>query len=329
MRVIHNLELYQDMMGHSVTTPVVQVGSGTPHVVMVALQHGWELIGLDTGLQVMQQCNPIGTLTLISVASPSAFQDSARLTAAQIDPQSRQTTNLNRVHPGNPNGTLAERSAWAIDQYIQSLQPDAVIDLHAYAGQSVPHAIVDSCEPSLQQQIQDWMRASNIAWYREYEGDTFAEQSLDGALSALWVRRGIPSVTIEHGPLRSFSPEQSQHAQQTLCNVLTAFGAIRGKILPATPAILAGRTWQRHEIVYDGNASGYLRPIVSTYDRVKSGDVVAQIIIPSGDVAGTVHAPVDGMHFIWHDEYRIAPGSLVGIMLACHETDQHHTAKNI
>lgn len=319
MQVIHNLELYRDIMGNAVTTPVVQVGSGAPHVVMVALQHGWELIGLDTGLQVMQQCAPIGTLTLISVASPSAFQDSTRFTAASLDPQSRQTTNLNRVHPGQPDGTLAEQSAWAIDQYIQSLRPDAVIDLHAYAGQSVPHAIVDTCESELQQRLHDWMHNSKIVWYREYEGEDFASQSLDGALSAIWVRRGIPSVTVEHGPLRSFSPQQSLHAQQTLRNILISFGAIKGKITRAIPDTLANHIWQRHEIIYGGSAAGYLRPIVSIHGSVKQGDVLAHIVVPSGEIAGTVSAPADGVHFIWHDEYRIAPGSLVGVMLTRYE----------
>ncbi len=209
MRHIHDLSLYTDSLGKEVTTPVLQVGSGAPHVGMVALQHGWEVIGLDTALQVMESAEKIGTLTLISVASPLAYHDGTRLTGRHLGPSSKQDTNFNRVHPGDAEGNVAERSAWAIDQYLQSLKPDYIIDLHSYAAQSVPHAIVDQCEPQLQKDIEDWMRDSQVAWYREYEGETFDAHALDKALSAVWAGRKVPSITLELGPINLFSPEES------------------------------------------------------------------------------------------------------------------------
>jgi predicted deacylase len=149
MKVIDNLKLYVDPLGNEIKTPVTQVGKGAPHIVMVALQHGLEIIGLDTALQVLKNIRPKGTLTLISVASPQAFLDGTRLSGHYAGASAGLTTNMNRVHPGDQKGNFVDRSARAIDKYIHSLKPDLVIDLHSYAAQSVPHAIVDPCDGDL------------------------------------------------------------------------------------------------------------------------------------------------------------------------------------
>ncbi|MDP8228687.1 MAG: succinylglutamate desuccinylase/aspartoacylase family protein [Candidatus Electryoneaceae bacterium] len=54
-----------------------------------------------------------------------------------------ETRNLNRSYPGRPNGTLTERVAWAICEFIRSDSMDVVIDLHEAAPEyPVINAIV-------------------------------------------------------------------------------------------------------------------------------------------------------------------------------------------
>lgn len=110
LKKIDEIVLYEDLLGQSVKTPVLQVGSGSPHVVMTALQHGWELIGLDTALQVLanKEMEVNGTITLISVLNPSGFMSRSRFAGDNMGVYSTQTINLNRVHPGNKKGKMAE-----------------------------------------------------------------------------------------------------------------------------------------------------------------------------------------------------------------------------
>ena len=54
-----------------------------------------------------------------------------------------ETRNLNRSYPGRPNGTLTERIAWAICEFVRRDSMDVVIDLHEAAPEyPVINAIV-------------------------------------------------------------------------------------------------------------------------------------------------------------------------------------------
>lgn len=317
MNKLDSLILYADTLGQPVSSPVLRVGTGAPHVVMVALQHGWEIIGLDTALQVMNKIKqPIGTITLISVASPMAYQDGSRLSGSTMGPSSKQQSNMNRVHPGQADGNAVERSAKAIDSYIQGLKPDYVIDLHSYASQSIPHCIVDPCTPKVYKTVEDWVIRSQNIWYKEYTVNELTNQNLDKALSAIWVQRGIPAVTIELGPIQLFSPEQSQLAQRALSNLLSACGAIHAPIVSQQQgALSSSKRWRRAELIYTGDRGGYLRPLVSIGTAIKQGSILAEIVTPDGTIVDSVGSPNDGVHFVWHNEFRVLAGSLIGVIL--------------
>src|SRR5437868_4908169 len=124
--------LYQDESGQPVSCAVLTVGSGRPHVVLTALQHGDEILSLETGIQVLEQLKKqsiTGTVTLLTCLNPIGFRDGSRSLLSQTNELSSNQTNLNRVHPGDAAGSLAERIAAATDTYITGLDPDYVIDL--------------------------------------------------------------------------------------------------------------------------------------------------------------------------------------------------------
>lgn len=315
MRILQELPLYTDTLGCEVSTPILQIGKGAPHTVLVALQHGWEIIGLDTALQVMRDIKAQGTITLIAVASPVSYSSGSRLTEVSMGPSSKQPANINRLHPGRKDGNTAERSAWSINNFIESLNPDYLIDLHSYSSQSVPHSIVDACEAKLQERIRQWMNDSKIAWYQEYEGEPLLDHGLDKSLSAVWTKRGVPSITLELGPLQLFSPQQSQQAREALTNVLITCKSAKGKINPQIAPNTQDRIWQRSEIIYDGSKGGYLRPVIGINTHVKKGTVLAEVVTPDGNIVDTINAHETGIHFLWHNEYRVISGSLLGILL--------------
>ena len=50
---------------------------------------------------------------------------------------------LNRMFPGKPRGSAAERHAHCIWKDLQARVPDALIDLHTDVAGAIPYAIVD------------------------------------------------------------------------------------------------------------------------------------------------------------------------------------------
>ncbi len=313
------IDLYIDGLGNNVRIPVLSVGDASPHVVMVALQHGQEIIGLDSALKVLEmQDRIIGKITLITIANQIGFLESSRLNAESYGDSSGQISNMNRLHPGISTGNLSERVNLKINDYIKSIKPDFVIDLHSYASQSVPHVIVDSCDQDTQATIVQWAKASNCPWYMDYQDETLKKQNLDNALSAFWANSRVPAITIELGPIRAFSTVQSKRAVNTLLNSLIAINAFSGETEPTTDMAnidFENNIYQRVPLVNDGNGSGYLRPLVSIGDKISKGQPLAEVVMLDGVVSSKIFAPVDGYHFIWSDEARVLPGSRVGVVI--------------
>ncbi len=316
--------LYRDEAGQNARCNVLSVGSGAPHVVLTALQHGNEVLGLEAGLQALQQLEAgivHGTVTLLACLNPIGFQEGTRNALNRsFDLAGTTQTNLNRLHPGNPNGTFVDRMAYAIDQYITSLQPDYLVDLHTYAVQSVPHVIIDPVDAALRGRLTVWSAASGLPYYHEFAEDNYAGQGLNNCLSGVWCLRGVPAVTVELGPQVGFGIGDVDNAAAAVLHVLEAVNvteaasALDGQT-SAIAAALAGKQWQRAEIENDSPAQGYVRHHVRIGEMVQQGQLLAEIVQLDGRTGARVCAPSGGMVFIWHDDPRAYPGSKLGIML--------------
>lgn len=315
MKHIDNIFLYNDHLGQEIKTPVLQTGSGSPHVLLVALQHGWEIIGLDTAFRALEKKDFTGKVTLISVASPMAFADGTRLSATTFGPSTKLLSNFNRLHPGDNRGNIFERSASNINEYIKKVKPDFIIDLHSYSSQSMPHAIVDNFGGENQKNIEKWVTLSQIPWYLEYDEETFINHSLEKSLSAIWAKRNTPSITLELGPIGAFSVAQSKNALLALENLLISAKVKHGEIINCMDKIYLNRRFQRQEITYQGDKGGYLRPSVDVNSIVKKNQEIAKIINLNGKIEDTILAKNDGIMFIWHNEHRVLSGSLLGVFL--------------
>ncbi len=102
-----------------IKNPIVTIiGSGSPHVAVVACLHGDEKFGLKVlnGLKRLKINE--GTLSLI-IANPYAIKKNKRFIE----------TDLNRSFPGKTSGSLEQQIAHILSPLIR--KQDAVIDLHA------------------------------------------------------------------------------------------------------------------------------------------------------------------------------------------------------
>src|SRR5207237_10631937 len=103
-----------------------RVGEGKPVVTVTAGVHGdegpWSARAIHQMLERTPMSDLIGTLRVVPVSNPLAMEADAR--CAPLD-----VLDLNRVFPGNPNGSHTERLAAVLAEHAVD-GVDALIDMH-------------------------------------------------------------------------------------------------------------------------------------------------------------------------------------------------------
>ncbi len=262
----------------TIDLPILQFGSGTPRVLLTAVQHGAELSPLWIIKQLIAQQKKIkGTTTIIPVANPFGMIQSTRN-------EPIEGKNLNRQFPGSRTGDFTSRLAATIMDI--AVTQDAVIDLHTFSRQSpflvgfsadeagMPTAAVQKLLSLLQPDII-WRVAENKGEDRRFVG------SFDGALTAV----GIPSVFIEMPNIQSIAPELIERISDSIvqtCNGLTKATPMQ----PTAPICTA-------KYLY-ADTAGLFAPLVKPLDTVTAGQVIARITSIPEFTETSVTTPVSG-----------------------------------
>ena len=115
-------------------------GKEGPVVWIVAGIHGDEVGGIVIAQEIFKKLRREGILKgeihIIPLMNPIGFESGARgMVVSEED--------LNRVFPGNKNGTFAERLADTIFSQITKTKPTLVLDLHNDWSNSIPYTLID------------------------------------------------------------------------------------------------------------------------------------------------------------------------------------------
>lgn len=160
---------------------IIEGNEKGPTVGITACVHGDETIGVEIVRRVYEELKNKdikGTVKIMPLANPLAFEDAARNTP--ID-----RTNMNRIFPGRYSGTLTDIQARKIaDEFLLDL--DAYIDVHAGGQDPVVYYtyIVND---------EEFSKASlSKILYRP-------AQDYVGTTATFTKPKGIPTVTIECG----------------------------------------------------------------------------------------------------------------------------------
>lgn len=189
-----------------------------PTVVITAGVHSAEYVGIQAAIELSNELDAAalrGSVVIVPLCNPSGFENR---TMSMVYEDGK---NLNRVFPGNPAGSSADRLAHALyDGFIR--HTDAYIDLHSGDGYETLHP------------------------FAYYVGDTPGEETAVRMLSCvstdLCVRsrcrtggaynmasvQGIPSVLIERGQLSLFSREEIEADKADVRNILRMLGVLPG-----------------------------------------------------------------------------------------------------
>jgi hypothetical protein len=258
-----------------------------PVLALVAGNHGYEYPPILALQMLRPEINPrklSGAVIMVHVANMPSFLGRT----VYFSPLDQK--NLNRVYPGNPNGTPSEKIAYAITTQVID-QCDYLLDLHCGDGNESLRPYVYqtvTADESLNARIAELVAHCGFDHIVVDRGrPTDPAASLYCSNTA--VTRGKPAVTVEAGFLGVPDEKSAKMIAGAVENVMrylqiasgTAKRVKKPVFLDPAPVIASPET-------------GLLYPRVKRDETVKKGAVIAHITDFFGKKIAEVKSPVAG-----------------------------------
>lgn len=270
--------------GRTVELPVMVV-NGTvtgPRVAVTAGIHGAEYVSIAALREVMRDLDPArmsGSVVAVLTANPAAFA------ARSIYVNPLDGKNLNRVFPGDADGTASERIArWITDELMTG--SDVYVDMHCG---DMNEALVSftGIEEIGVPEVDARTRALAEAYGLRYLLIGPSPGMTTGAAAAL----GIPAILGEVGGQGRWPADDVALHAAGFRRLLRAAGVVDAA--PESPCfkteVLQHEAWMR------ASATGYWHPAVEVGDRVAAGSPVGTVRDAFGRTLESPTAPMDGV----------------------------------
>lgn len=249
-----------------------------PTVLITAGVHSAEFVGIRAAIELSRELTVkelSGTVMVVPLCNSSGF---ARRTMSMVYEDGK---NLNRVFPGDIEGTPAQRLAAVLfDTFIRNA--DAYIDLHCGDGYETltPFCYYVGATPAAAVSAAMALRVA-VPWVvnsRCHEGGAYNVASV----------RGIPSVLIERGCLGQATRDEIDADKADVRNVLRYLGVLGGQSVTHPKTVL-----REYDIV--GPVTGLWYPDKQVGEPFAAGERLGRIEDCFGSVLHTVTAPEDGV----------------------------------
>ena len=249
-----------------------------PTVLITAGIHNAEYVGIQAAIELSNELDPDvikGNVIIVPLANRSGFENR---TMSMVYEDGK---NLNRVFPGDADGSEADRLAHVLfEVFIKNA--DAYIDLHSGDGYEnlIPYAYYlgdTTCEETSKKMIE----CVNTEYYVRSRCRT------GGAYNIASVN-GIPSVLIERGELGLYSRAEIEADKADVRNILTFLGLLPGKYNTYPKQALS-------EYSDDAPFTGCWYPEKKAGEHFKKGDKLGEIRDYFGRSLFTEFAPRDGI----------------------------------
>jgi predicted deacylase len=259
-----------------------------PVLALIAGTHGYEYPPITALQRVRKKIDPqalSGTLILVHVANMPSFLGRT-IYYSPVDGK-----NLNRVYPGDPNGTVSDRIAHAITTEVID-RADFLVDLHCGDGNEAlrPYSYwMISGNEDLDGKSKEMVIAfglDHIVIDRGRPGDPNA--SIYTANTAL--TRGKPGITTETGQLGLDDPASIELAERGVWNLLRHLAMIEGEVEPRGEIV-----WLEDYEVIRSPVTGMFRAEVRDGYFVAAGGLLGVIVNFFGDPIHEVRAPFAGV----------------------------------
>lgn len=266
------------------SNPVVRVhvlmgARPRPCLALIAGVHGDEYDGIFA-LQDVVRCVPAntlaGSLVVVPVANPFAFVAATRCTPA--DGQ-----DLNRVFPGRPHGTVTERLAFLLVDYVLAVA-DLVFALHGARA-------TDALLPWLE--FLDIPGSVGERSYAAAQASGFVNlvglPPLPGRLMSAMASRDVPLIEGEIGGRGEVVAAHIAAYRTSVDRVARHLGIRDDRAKEALPE---PQVWHLREI--RAPATGVFASTVTLGDHVSQNATLGRVLDEAGEVLATICAPCRG-----------------------------------
>lgn len=252
-----------------------------------AALHGNELNGVIGVMEIFKEIDTsklCGALVCTPICNPLAFFHKQRLSF-------QDGLNLGEAYPGNENGQLTERLAYAHLNAIKGIA-DYFLDFHASGVThfAKPYTVYKLCGyPETEARIEEMLKAFGI--YINCGVNTLAKTDepvkLSGSLDIELIKAGIPAFMLEIGNAAHLERHYVDMVKNGTYNVMRHFKMLDGQEKAHEQVFVKSRGIIRCK------KGGLSSPVVVPYQFLKKGELITRILNTCGEVIEDVTAPND------------------------------------
>jgi predicted deacylase len=259
-----------------------------PTLAVLGGVHASEYAARNSAVRFWELLDPeeiSGRVLVVLVADVTAFQ------AHHIYTNPIDGKNLNRIYPGDPDGTLSEVIVHTLMEEVIS-RADAIIDCHGgefdeYMGFYLIAPLTG--EEDVDRKTLALAHALGIPFIETT--DASGKWMGRGTMQAEAVRRGIPAMAIEVGQRGEEDEQATAAGYNALRNALKHLGMVQGQPVPwaGKPVRL-----ERGHIVLS-QEGGVFKRNVMVGDRVEEGDLFGAVYDFDDTLLEEIHTPEAGI----------------------------------
>ncbi len=281
-------------------------------LVVTAGIHGCEYVGIETLTRLKTELNPLelsGRIILLPLVNPEGFYHGSKQTIPT------DGKNLNRMFPGNPNGTFSSKLARILEETLYP-EADFLMDLHGgdvnealtpliFFPTAVPKALSDEACAAADKLSVSYRVASTssnglYAWAAQCNVPALlverGERGLWSEEEVLACRKNVYELMRHLEILRSdpISSECTLELPQTASNA--DFEASKLSIRPDSASGAFRQTEIRQAIYEEAPCDGFWYPAVSAAgQKLKQGAQLGTLKDSYGNEIARYSAPFDGV----------------------------------
>ena len=295
-----------------------------PTLYVQAAQHGREINGVETVRRLHEHLLEVelhGRVVVVPIANPITFDRVSYTSPAALDDVN---PNMNRVWPGNEDGTIHERMAARL--WETASQADAMVDLHTGSPEMFPHVVAtEGDETSMELARAFGTDLLLVESAHEDAAEEWAKRNFDGKFRVTAHENGIPCITPELANHTQIIEDAVELGVRGLLNVLRSLGILTTDLEPnGTPSLA-----RNHLGRVTATESGLFRPDpkLRVGEHVTEGTFLGTVFDPlTFEEKQRVTADRDGVLYVLSQEATVRAGdTLANVALPLAEDNEDKT----
>lgn len=291
-------------------TTVIRGKEDGPVLLITAGVHNMEFVGINAAIKLANNLVPEnikGTVIIISLVNTDGFEHRT-MSVSYVDGK-----NLNRVFPGDKNGSPSEKlAAWFVEEIFPKI--DRIIDLHSGDNYEELEPLVffqGAHEEDVMEASYEMARAVDARYL-------IRSHVAHGGLYSEAGSFGVPGIILERGCLSAWTQEEVDADIADVKNIMAMLGILKhtkAEIHHHKPVFV-------HTTYAEAPHTGCWYPLYKTGSYVVEGEIVGEIRDYFGDLICVCTADVDGIILIQTKSLNVIKGDAL-IAIGCTNFEGH------